>query len=358
MQKALITPKQLETCTINIPGSKSYTNRALIIAALAKGKTTLINPLFSDDTQYTIDALKKLGTKIKRTKNDDLEIHGTGGQFSNPKEILFLGNAGTGIRFLTALLALAPFKSRITGNMRMQKRPIKDLLNGLRQLGAKIESVNKNGYPPVRTKGATIKGGTVELSGKISSQFLSAILIVAPYAQNDVTIKISDELVSKPYVDMTLGIMKAFGIEVDNKNYKKFIIKSEQEYTPREYIIEGDASSATYFFALSALHDTPIYLQNIDRSNSQADIHFLDVLEKMGCKIIENENGITIKAPKELKAPGKIDLNHMPDAAMTVAIMAAFTKGKTILSNIANLRVKETDRIAALVKELSKLGVE
>ncbi len=358
MQKALIIPKQLKACSISIPGSKSYTNRALIIAALADGKTTLINPLFSDDTKYTIDALQKLGIEIKRTKNYDLEIYGKGGRFTNPEETLFLGNAGTGIRFLTALLTLAPFKSKITGNKRMQKRPIKDLLKGLRQLGAKIESVNKNGCPPVRIKAATIKGGTVELSGKLSSQFLSAILIIAPYAQNDISIKISDRLVSKPYVDMTIEIMKAFGINIENKDYREFVIKSGQKYTARKYKIEGDASSATYFFALSALHNTPIYLQNISRKTSQADIHFLDILERMGCKTIEDENGIKIRAPKKLKTLGEIDLNHMPDAAMTVAIMAAFTKGKTVLKNIANLRIKETNRIAALVRELSKIGVE
>lgn len=358
MQKTLINPNKLKTCVIKIPGSKSYTNRALVIAALAQGKTTLINPLFSDDTKYTIDALKKLGIKIEQTKDNNLEIHGKGGDFFDPKEVLFLGNAGTGIRFLTALLTLAPFKSKITGNIRMQKRPIKDLIDGLKQLGAKIESVNNNGCPPVRVKSATLKGGTIEISGKVSSQFLSAILIIAPYARNDVKIIITDELVSKPYIDMTLGVMKEFGVNVENRKYKEFRIRSGQKYSAKEYKIEGDASSATYFFALSALHNTPLHIQNVPHSTLQADIHFLDILEKMGCEIVKSNKEITVNVRNKLKVLGEIDLNHMPDAAMTVAIMAAFTKGKTIIKNIENLRVKETDRIAALVKELKKIGVE
>jgi 3-phosphoshikimate 1-carboxyvinyltransferase len=358
MQKAYINPSKLKECTIHIPGSKSYTNRALIIASLADGKTVLQNPLFSDDTIYTIEALKKLGVRIERTKNDDLEVHGKGGVLNDPEETLFLGNAGTGIRFITALLSLAPFKSKITGNIRMQKRPIKDLITALRQLGVKIESVEKNGCPPIKIRGSVLKGGEIELSGSVSSQYLSALLMIAPYAQNDVTIKITDELVSKPYIDMTLQIMNDFGVKVENKNYQEFIVKAGERYNSCDYKIEGDASSATYFFALSALHNVPIHVQNVYSDTSQADIHFLDVLEKMGCSIHQNEKEIYVQTPDKLKSLGEIDLNHMPDAAMTVAIVATFAEGKSVLKNIANLRVKECDRINALVTELKKVGVD
>jgi len=358
MQKAYVKPSEIKPVTIEIPGSKSYTNRALIIAALATGKTILKNPLFSDDTIYTIEALKNLGVKITRTTTTQLEIQGTGGDFKKPDKPLFLGNAGTGIRFITALLGLTNFKTKITGNRRMQHRPIKDLVTALRSLGIKISTINKNGFPPLKIQGGNFKGGIIEMNGDISSQFLSAILMVGSYAENDITINIKDNLVSKPYIDITLDIMKKFGVRVVNEDYKKFTIQSGQRYEAIEYLIEGDASSASYFFALSALHQIPLNITNVPIETKQADIRFLHVLEKMGCTTCDDERGIQIAAPSQLKALGEINLNSMPDAAMTVAIVAAFAEGKTKLTNLNNLKIKESNRIAALVTELRKVGVK
>ncbi len=333
MQKALITPSKLKAgATIAIPGSKSYTNRALVLAALAHGETTLRNPLFSDDTKFTLEALRDLGVKISREGND-LRIVGCGGEFKEPGKSLNLGNAGTGMRFLTAAMSVSGFKSKIYGNARMSQRPIKDLLKGLRDLGVKVESTNKNGCPPIKNQGNGVKGGRIEISGKVSSQFISAIMMIAPFAEQDVEIVIVDELVSKPYIDMTIQVMKDFGINVKNQKFKTFEIKAGQKYKGCDYLVEGDASSASYFFALEQLHDVKLDIQNINKDSLQADIGFLDI-----------------------EVGGEIDLNHMPDAAMTVAIMAAFHKGQTRLVNIANLRVKETDRIKALVTELNKVG--
>jgi len=341
MQKALITPSKLKTgAVVNVPGSKSYTNRALVLAALAEGVSTLRNPLFSDDTKYVIEALSALGVRIER-KGGDLTIYGQGGEFKEPDDgaTLFLGNAGTAVRFFTAMLCVAGFKTKITGNKRMQERPLRDLLHALRDLGVKLESIHKNGCPPIKISGNGIKGGRVELSGKISSQYLSALLMIAPYAQSDVTILIKDELVSKPYIDMTIQIMKDFGIEIENEGYERFVIKSGQKYKACEYLVEGDASSASYFYALEELHNTKLDIQNIKKDSLQADMGFLDLLGRPSL-------------------PGRLSLNHMPDAAMTAAILAAFTKGKTQLTNIANLRHKETDRIKALVTELQKVGCD
>ncbi|MBU1446531.1 3-phosphoshikimate 1-carboxyvinyltransferase, partial [Patescibacteria group bacterium] len=315
-------------------------------------------PLFSDDTKYTIEALKKLGVEITRVTNNKLEIQGTGGNFKNPNEPLFLGNAGTGIRFITALLSLTNFKTKITGNRRMQHRPIQDLVTALKDLGIQIETINKDGSPPVKIQGGNFKGGEIEMDGRISSQFLSAILMIGSYSEKGVVINIKGDLVSKPYVDITIDIMSKFGVHVSNEDYRKFTIKSGQRYESMRYLIEGDASSASYFFALSALHQIPLNITNIPMETKQADIRFLNILEKMGCTICDDERGIQIAAPSSLKALGEIDLNSMPDAAMTVSIMAAFAEGKTKLTNLSNLKIKESNRIAALVTELRKVGVK
>lgn len=357
MQKALIKPNKPRSVSISILGSKSFTNRALIVAALADGETILKNPLLSEDTLLTKEALEKLGIKITLRKKD-LVVEGKGGKFTNPKSTLYLGNAGTGIRFITALLALAPFKSKITGNKRMLQRPICDLLEALEQLGADAKSSKENGCPPVKIGPAIIEGGEVKISGSLSSQFVSALLMISPYAKKDIVIKITDKIISSPYVDMTIQIMNDFGVKVENKNSKEFFIKAGQKYTPREYSIEGDTSSATYFFALSALHKVPLKIKNIPPKTKQADIHFLHALKKMGCEVKITEKEISVNRKKPLMPLGSFDCNHMPDASMTIAVLSAFAKGKTTLNNIGSLRIKETDRLKALCKELKKLGVE
>lgn len=348
MQKTHIKSGRITPKTITIPGSKSFTNRALIIASLAQGTSLLKHPLYSDDTNAMIGALKQLGVTIQRNKDNSLVVEGTGGLFHEPNAPLYVGNAGTAMRFLTALASLHTGKIKLTGDKRMQQRPIKDLVKALRTMGVKISTVKKNGCPPLTIKGGALRGGDVALSGAISSQYVSALLMVAPYAQNDVKIKIEDELTSKPYIDMTLEIMEDFGIKVVNENYKIFHVSAKQKYQSREYRIEGDASSASYFYALEALHDVRIPLNNINKKSSQPDQNITAIIKKM----TPPKKGTT------LKPLGETDLNQMPDAAMTVAILCSFADGKSVLKNIGNMRYKETNRLKALCCELRKIGVD
>jgi len=338
---------------IRIPGSKSYTNRALLLAALAKGKSTISNPLESDDTRVMIQALKKLGIKILK-KGGQYEVSGNGGTLEKPPGKLFLGNAGTAVRFLCAVLATTNFESTITGDKRMRQRPIQDLITALQKLGADISS--SKGCPPLKIKGG-LKGGMTDVNGNISSQYLSALLMAAPFAKEPVTVKVKGHLTSLPYVRMTLDTMAKFGIRPANDNYRSFKIRPAT-YKPANYMVEGDASSASYFWAIAALNKCSVKVINIDKSSAQADLVFTEILEEMGCRVNAGKNFITVKGPAVLKPLGTINLNHMPDSAMTVAILAAFAGGKSVLRGLGNLRVKESDRLRALKNELTKIGVE
>ena len=337
-----------------VPGSKSYTNRALTIAAVADGATLLRGALISDDTRVARAALERLGINVAY---DDgaFSVHGRGGRFSDPGAPLFLGNSGTATRFLTAMMTLAGFPNTITGNERMQERPIADLLAALGQLGAEVSSVRGNGCPPVRIGATRLQGGRATVSGAISSQFLSALLMAAPYAREDVVLEVQDTLVSVPYVDLTLDIMARFGVEVEHDDYRLFRIPGRQVYAARDYVIEGDASSASYFWGLAALLGQGMCVTNVPPDSVQGDTRFLQVLARMGCTVSRRQ-GWHVAGPPQLQALGDVDLNALPDAAMTVAVLAAFCRGETRLCNIANLRVKETDRLRALATELRKIG--
>ena len=337
-----------------VPGSKSYTNRALTIAAVADGASTLRGALISDDTRVARAALERLGIKVAYA-DGAFSVHGRGGRFSDPGAPLFLGNSGTATRFLTAMMTLAGFPSTITGNERMQERPIADLLAALGQLGAEVSSERGNGCPPVRIGATRLQGGRATVSGAISSQFLSALLMAAPYAREDVALEVQDTLVSVPYVDLTLDIMARFGVEVEHDDYRLFRIPGRQIYAARAYVIEGDASSASYFWGLAALLGQDMCVTNVPPDSVQGDTRFLQVLERMGCTVSRRQ-GWHIAGPPQLRPLGDIDLNALPDAAMTVAVLAAFCDGETRLCNIANLRVKETDRLHALATELRKIG--
>jgi 3-phosphoshikimate 1-carboxyvinyltransferase len=337
-----------------VPGSKSYTNRALTIAALARGSSVLRGALLSDDTQVAQAALAQLGVPIEQD-GTTLHVHGRPGGFTAPQQPLYLGNSGTATRFFTAMLTMAGFSCTITGNARMQERPIADLLEALNQLGAEAVSLHGNGCPPVRIGARRLQGGTATISGAISSQFLSALLMVAPYACQDVALVVRDTLVSVPYVDITLDIMAQFGIRVHHEAYRHFVIPGQQAYGAREYTIEGDASSATYFWGLAALLGQDMTVTNIPATSAQGDVRFLAVLERMGCRI-SRHHGLVVSGPAQLQPLGDIDLNALPDAAMTVAVLAAFCKGPTRIRNVANLRVKESDRLRALATELRKIG--
>lgn len=332
--------------TITVPGSKSITNRALLIAALAKGKSILRNVLKSDDTERMMNALRMLGVKIKKS-GSEIVIHG--GNLRKPRGKLFCGNSGTTLRFLTALLATQNFECVLTGDARMRERPIGDLVDALIQLGAEIKYLRKKLFPPIKIS-SPINRNVCEISGKLSSQFLSGLLMAAPLADYTITVYRRGDLVSKPYIDLTLKIMKTFGVRVEKIGYKKFIIRAGQKYRARDFKIEGDASSASYFWGISALTGEKINVKNIPLNSAQADLQFLKILKKYPCF----RKPLCTNGCK----PASLDINcrDFPDSAMALAILCAFTKGKFRLSGLSNLRVKECDRLHALATELKRIG--
>lgn len=347
--------------SVNLPGSKSLSNRALLLAALAEGTTKLNNLLDSDDVRFMLEALKDLGVKYKLSSDrTSCELVGKAGSFNthtsplNSLE-LFLGNAGTAMRPITAVLALSDGEFILTGEPRMYERPIKHLVDALRQVGAKISYLKNEGYPPLKIQGSELKGGEIEIDGSISSQYLTAVLMASPLMQGDVTIKIKGELVSKPYIDLTIKMMSDFGVEVQNQDYRTFVIKANQSYKAPEkpYLVEGDASAASYFLAAAAINGK-VEVTGIGKGSIQGDVKFASYLEQMGAKVAYFDDHIVCEH-NELKGID-VDLNQIPDAAMTLAVVALFAKGKTVIRNIYNWRVKETDRLAAMATELRKVG--
>ncbi|MBA0191266.1 3-phosphoshikimate 1-carboxyvinyltransferase [Pectobacterium carotovorum] len=360
MQESLtLQPIKLINGTLNLPGSKSVSNRALLLAALAEGKTRLTNLLDSDDVRHMLTALTALGVEYHLSSDRTVcEITGLGGAFtaSQPLE-LFLGNAGTAMRPLAAALCLTDGDIVLTGEPRMKERPIGHLVDALRQGGAKIDYLEQKNYPPLRLHGG-FQGGEISVDGSVSSQFLTALLMTAPLATQDTQISIQGDLVSKPYIDITLHMMKAFGIEVRHENYQRFFVAGRQQYrSPGDYLVEGDASSASYFLAAAAIKGGVVRVTGVGRNSVQGDIRFADVLEKMGATVRWGEDYIECERG-ELHAID-MDMNHIPDAAMTIATAALFAQGgTTTLRNIYNWRVKETDRLAAMAIELRKVGAE
>ncbi|MCH4253940.1 MAG: 3-phosphoshikimate 1-carboxyvinyltransferase [Proteus vulgaris] len=342
--------------TINLPGSKSVSNRALLLAALANGKTRLTNLLDSDDIRYMLNALKALGVQYQLSNNNTVcDIEGLGGEFKTESSLeLFLGNAGTAMRPLAAALSLGLHDIVLTGEPRMKERPIGHLVDALRQGGASIDYLEQTDYPPIRLRGG-FKGGHVEVDGSVSSQFLTALLMSAPLAKQDTTITIRGELVSKPYIDITLALINTFGGKIENQNYQQFIIKGGQQYqSPETYLVEGDASSASYFLAAAAIKGGTVRVTGIGKKSLQGDIHFASVLEKMGAKIRWGDD--YIECERGSLNGIDMDMNTIPDAAMTIATTALFAEGDTVIRNIYNWRVKETDRLAAMAAELQKVG--
>ena len=343
--------------SVRLPGSKSITNRALLLAALADGDSRLIAPLHSDDTFYMTNALRELGVSIEETSEGDFLVRGTSGKFCAPDKALFIGNSGTTVRFLTAAACLAPAAADVVldGVARMRERPIRDLLGALLTLGVVAESVNGHGCPPVRVRGGGLPGGDCRLRGDVSSQFLTALLQVAPYAYRNVRIEIVGDLISRPYIDITQSVMRSFGVEMQNENYQRLSVKAGQRYVGREYIVEADASNASYFLAAAAVTGGTVTLTNLGSQSIQGDICFVDVLERMGCIVTRGEM-ISITGPAKLQGI-KANMEAIPDTAQTLAVVAAFAEGPSHLKGLASLRVKETDRLKAITKELSKLGV-
>ncbi|HAK5653938.1 TPA: 3-phosphoshikimate 1-carboxyvinyltransferase [Salmonella enterica] len=358
MESLTLQPIARVDGAINLPGSKSVSNRALLLAALACGKTVLTNLLDSDDVRHMLNALSALG--INYTLSADrtrCDITGNGGPLRASGALeLFLGNAGTAMRPLAAALCLGQNEIVLTGEPRMKERPIGHLVDSLCQGGANIDYLEQENYPPLRLRGGFI-GGDIEVDGSVSSQFLTALLMTAPLAPEDTIIRVKGELVSKPYIDITLNLMKTFGVEIANHHYQQFVVKGGQQYhSPGRYLVEGDASSASYFLAAGAIKGGTVKVTGIGRKSMQGDIRFADVLEKMGATITWGDDFIACTRG-ELHAID-MDMNHIPDAAMTIATTALFAKGTTTLRNIYNWRVKETDRLFAMATELRKVGAE
>ncbi len=363
MEQLTLNPIGKINGEVFLPGSKSLSNRALLIAALANGVTKITNLLVSDDINYMLNALTSIG--VEYTLSDcgtECTVIGNNGFFntniSNKEPIeLFLGNAGTAMRPLCAALAASEGEFILTGEPRMKERPIGHLVNALTQLNADIEYLENKDYPPVKIKGKSLTGSTVSINGSISSQFLTAILMITPLLKTDTNIEIEGELVSKPYIDITLNIMSRFGVEVQNNNYQSFTVKGNQSYqSVKKYMVEGDASSASYFLAAGAIKGGEITVHGVGKLSVQGDKHFADVLEKMGAEVIWGDESITVVG-RALTAVD-MDMNHIPDAAMTIATTALFAKGTTTIRNIYNWRVKETDRLTAMATELRKVGAE
>jgi len=342
---------------INIPGSKSISNRALLLATLAQGKTTLTNLLDSDDIRYMLASLKQLGVHYQLSDNNTVcELTGLGGAISSVNaQSLFLGNAGTAMRPLCAALTLGHGEFTLTGEPRMEERPIGDLVDALRQLGADVTYLKNDGFPPLTIKATGLNGGDVDIAGDLSSQFLTALLMVAPLTKDSVNINIKGELVSKPYIDITIALMKQFGVEVLNHQYQRFEIKAGQQYvSPGKVLVEGDASSASYFLAAGAIQGGEVKVTGVGRLSIQGDVKFADALTQMGADIEWGDDFII--ARKSTLSAIEMDMNHIPDAAMTIATAALFATGTTKLTNIYNWRIKETDRLAAMATELRKVG--
>ncbi|SMG16165.1 3-phosphoshikimate 1-carboxyvinyltransferase [Paraburkholderia susongensis] len=349
--------------TVRLPGSKSISNRVLLLAALAEGETTITNLLDSDDTRVMLDALEKLGVRLKRD-GDTCVVTGTRGAFTARTADLFLGNAGTAVRPLTAALAVNGGDYRIHGVPRMHERPIGDLVDGLRQIGATIDYEQNDGYPPLRIRPAQISAeAPIRVRGDVSSQFLTSLLMTLPLlrtASGVSTVQVDGELISKPYIEITIKLMARFGIKVERHGWHQFVVPAGQRYqSPGTIMVEGDASSASYFLAAGALGGGPLKVEGVGRASIQGDVGFADALIRMGANLQMGEDWIEVRGVGNDHGkldPIDMDFNLIPDAAMTIAVAALFADGTTTLRNIASWRVKETDRIAAMATELRKVG--
>ena len=343
--------------TVEVPGSKSYTNRALLVAAMARGTSTVTGALFSDDTHYMSASLRKLGVEIDADeKRATFDVRGNGGNIPVSSAELYIGNSGTTSRSLTAYVSLGHGKFVIDGDEPMRRgRPISDLLDALRQIGVSARSQFENGHLPVIVEANGLTGGKTRLDVSKSSQFLTALLLIAPYARNGMEIEVVGAR-EMPYIDITLAVMEAFGVQVANEDYKYFRIESGQQYQPRDYNVEPDASSASYFFAAAALTGGRVTVQHLHLDSAQGDIQFVHILEQMGCQVTASDAGITVTGPRHLKGVN-VDMRAISDTALTLAAIAPFANSKVTIRNIEHTRWQETDRIHAMVTELRKLGV-
>ncbi len=354
-----LPPLQRAAGTVKLPGSKSISNRMLLLAALAAGTTEIRDLLDSADTKVMLTALAALGIGLESKGPNCWRVRGAGGVFPVKQGDLFMGNAGTAIRPLTAALALSGGHYKVSGVARMHERPIGDLVDGLRQIGCDIRYSGKDGYPPLEIFPAEVNlAAPIRVRGDVSSQFLTALLMGLPLTGKKAVIEMTTELISKPYIEITLNLMARFGVSVEREEWRRFTIPGGQGYrSPGTAYVEGDASSASYFLAAGAIGGGPVRVEGVGRQSIQGDVKFADALATMGARITWGDNWIEASAPADGKLKSfDLDLNHIPDAAMTLAVAALFADGKCTLRNIASWRVKETDRIVAMAAELRKLG--
>jgi len=336
---------------IRIPPSKSYTNRSLIAAALADGVSTLLHPSGSEDSRYLVKALQEFGVRIV-DHPDCLEVHGSGGELQPPRNEIYVGNAGTAMRYLTTFAGLVNGETVVTGDENMQRRPIQHLLDALHSAGIKTSS--RDGYPPVRIQGGTFAGGRIDIDASVSSQFVSSILLSSPYAKRPVVLHVIGRLSSLPYVDMSVHVMRSFGAEIEVIESSLFRVSNRQKYIGHEFTIEADASSATYFFAAAAISGGHVVITNLSPESLQGDIRFVGLLSEMGCRITKHDDSIELHGGKLRGIDA--DMNEIPDSVPTLAVVAAFAEGPTSILNVAHLRHKETNRLKAITAELSRLG--
>jgi len=352
-----IKPHNIKShCEVVVPGSKSYTHRILIASALSNGKCRIQNPLLSEDTLFTIQALRQMGICIDDTSNDQIIVSGASGRLKPCAERIFLGNSGTSMRLLTAVAALGQGTFTLTGTDRMAERPIQDLIDALEQLGVRIRSKNHNGCPPVEIKGKKMSGGSVYINCRTSSQYLSALLLIAPYTDKGLEILVTEGPVSRPYVDMTVDVMDKFGVTVSREGYDRFRVAGKQAYRAGVYTVEPDSSQAGYFWAVAAVCGTEIKVTGVTANSRQGDVNFAKLLATMGCEIATEPDGIVV-CGRHLRATD-VDMGDMPDMVPTLAVVAAFAEGTTIIRNVSHLKAKESDRLAAVVNELVKMGID
>jgi 3-phosphoshikimate 1-carboxyvinyltransferase len=353
MDSLELEPVRRAAGTVRLPGSKSISNRVLLLAALAQGDTEVHGLLDADDTRVMREALAALGVVFSNGK-----VKGVGGVFPVKRAELFLGNAGTALRPLTAALAFSGGEYRLGGVPRMHERPIGDLVDALRGIGARIDYLEKDGFPPLAVHPGRIKVEKARVRGDVSSQFLTALLMALPLAGSNSRIEVQGELITKPYVEITLNVMRRFGIEVGRTGWRYFDVPPGPYRSPGIIHVEGDASSASYFLAAGALGGGPVRVEGVGRNSIQGDVRFTEVLERMGAQVSLFDDAIEVRNEKAKLKSIDMDLNHIPDAAMTAAVMALFAEGRSTLRNLASWRVKETDRLAAMATELRKLGAD
>jgi 3-phosphoshikimate 1-carboxyvinyltransferase len=345
-----ITPIEKINARVRVPGSKSITNRALICSALAHGESVISNPSDSDDTALMANGLNQLGVLVRKSE-ETLVVSGTGARLFAPKFPIPVGNAGTTLRFLISLSALADGNTVFESDMRMAERPIDDLLDALRQLGVQTRTFGTR----YTVRGGGLRGGLAKLNSERSSQFLSSLLMVAPYAKESIQIEVKGKLSSISYIDITMDVMEEFGVRAQSLDWKRFMVESGQRYSPATFAVEPDASGASYFFAAAAITGGMVTVEGIRKESLQGDAKFVDVLREMGCVVSEEESGVRIQSSGKLRGID-IDMNSMPDAVPTLAVTALFAEGPTHIHNVAQLRYKESDRLTALTTELKKLG--